>query len=50
MAIDRLSSQSTCIVELKAFSTEGTRPSTIKDAVRTTLRRHAQFAGFLARQ
>jgi hypothetical protein len=50
VAVDRLSTQSTCIVELKAFSTEGTRPSTIKDAVRTTLRRHAQFAGFLARQ
>lgn len=37
------------IVELKAFSPEGTRPSSIKDAIRTTLRRHAQFAGFAAR-
>jgi hypothetical protein len=37
------------IVELKAFSPDGTRPSSIKDAIRTTLRRHAQFAGFLPR-
>jgi hypothetical protein len=51
VAVDRPGSQqSTCIVELKAFSTEGTRPSSIKDAVRTTLKRHAQLAGFLARQ
>ncbi|PFG40603.1 hypothetical protein ATJ97_3134 [Georgenia soli] len=51
VAVDRPDSQqSTCIVELKAFSSEGTRPSSIKDAIRTTLKRHAQFAGFLARQ
>jgi hypothetical protein len=51
VAIDRANSQqSTCIVELKAFSTEGTRPSSIKDAIRTTLKRHAQFAGFIGRQ
>jgi hypothetical protein len=51
IAVDRLGSQQeTCIVELKAFNTEGTRPSSIKDAIRTTLKRHAQFAGFLARQ
>ena len=51
VAIDRKESQqNTCIVELKVFSTEGTRPSSIKDAIRTTLKRHAQFAGFLARQ
>lgn len=51
VAINRMDSQqSTCIVELKAFSTEGTRPSSIKDAIRTTLKRHAQFAGFIGRQ
>jgi adenylate kinase family enzyme len=51
VAVDRPNSQqNVCIVELKAFSTEGTRPSSIKDAIRTTLKRHAQFAGFLARQ
>lgn len=51
IAIDRPDSQqSTCIVELKAFSSDATRPSSIKDAVRTTLKRHAQFAGFLSRQ
>ncbi|MDB5875579.1 MAG: hypothetical protein JWQ07_5021 [Ramlibacter sp.] len=37
------------IVELKAFAPDQTRPSSIKDAIRTTLRRHAQFAGFLPR-
>jgi len=50
VAVDRRDTRSTCIVELKALSTEGTRPSSIKDAIRTTLKRHAQFAGFLARQ
>lgn len=51
IAVDRpQSQQATCIVELKVFSTEGTRPSSIKDAIRTTLKRHAQFAGFLTRQ
>ncbi|CCH85800.1 conserved protein of unknown function [Modestobacter italicus] len=51
IAVDRKESQqTTCIVELKVFSTEGTRPSSIKDAIRTTLKRHAQFAGFLGRQ
>jgi len=38
------------IIELKAFSSENTMPSSIADAVKVTLRRHAQFAGFLARQ
>ncbi|MFG4657073.1 hypothetical protein ACF0BG_19310 [Acinetobacter baumannii] len=38
------------IVELKAFSPENTMPSSICDSVRTTLKRHAQFAGFLGRQ
>ncbi|MEC0181343.1 ATP-binding protein [Paenibacillus peoriae] len=38
------------IIELKAFASENTMPSTIKDAIRITLRRHAQFAGFIQRQ
>ncbi|WP_217441751.1 hypothetical protein [Myxococcus sp. CA039A] len=38
------------IVELKAYSAENTMPSSIKDAIRTTLKRHAQFGGFLQRQ
>ncbi len=38
------------IIELKAFSAENTMPSTICNAVRTTLQRHAQFAGFLQRR
>ncbi|MFF3449010.1 hypothetical protein ACFYXJ_17980 [Streptomyces sp. NPDC002667] len=42
--------QDSVIVELKAYSTENTRPSSIKDAIRTTLKRHAQLAGFLGRQ
>ncbi|WP_082836654.1 hypothetical protein [Micrococcus aloeverae] len=44
------SQQSTCIVELKAYKTDGTMPSTIKDAIRETLKRHAQLAGFLGKQ
>jgi len=38
------------IVELKAYSAENTMPSTIKEQIKVTLRRHAQLAGFLARQ
>lgn len=38
------------IIEIKAFSSENTMPSTIKEQVKITLRRHAQFAGFLQRQ
>jgi len=38
------------IIELKAFASENTMPSTIKDQIKITLRRHAQFAGFLQRQ
>jgi hypothetical protein len=38
------------IVEIKAFAPENTMPSTICHAVQTTLKRHAQFAGFLQRQ
>ena len=37
------------ILELKVFAPENTMPSTIKDAIKVTLRRHAQFAGFLPR-
>lgn len=42
--------QTKVITELKVYSPENTMPSTIRDAVRTTLRRHAQLAGFLQRQ
>ena len=38
------------IVELKVFASENTMPSSIKDQIKITLRRHAQFAGFLQRQ
>ncbi|WP_437291170.1 ATP-binding protein [Sorangium sp. So ce406] len=38
------------IVELKVFAPKNTTPSGIRDAVRTTLKRHAQFAGFIPRQ
>ncbi|MCY1668943.1 hypothetical protein [Rhizobium sp. SL86] len=38
------------IVEIKAFSPDNTMPSTIASAVQVTLKRHAQFAGFLPRQ
>jgi hypothetical protein len=38
------------ILEMKAFSPENTMPSTIAAQVQTTLKRHAQFAGFLQRQ
>jgi hypothetical protein len=38
------------IVELKAYSPENTIPSSIRDQIRVTLRRHAQLAGFLPTQ
>lgn len=38
------------IIELKVYSPENTMPSSIKDAIKMTLKRHAQFAGFLQRQ
>jgi hypothetical protein len=41
---------SNVIIEIKAFSPENTMPSTICSSVQTTLKRHAQFAGFLQRQ
>ncbi|MBS5956661.1 MAG: hypothetical protein KIC73_07080 [Clostridiales bacterium] len=44
------SSKPRVIIELKLFSSENTMPSSIKDAIKTTLKRHAQFAGFLQRQ
>lgn len=37
------------IIEMKAFSSENTMPSTIKEQIKITLRRHAQFAGFISR-
>lgn len=37
------------ILELKVFAPENTMPSTIKEAIKVTLRRHAQFAGFIQR-
>lgn len=43
-------SPSSVIVEIKAFNPENTMPSTIASAILTTLRRHAQFAGFVQRQ
>ncbi|MGM1030134.1 MAG: ATP-binding protein [Actinomycetota bacterium] len=38
------------IVELKAYSPEHTMPSSIRDQIKVTLRRHAVLAGFLQRQ
>ncbi|WP_299367878.1 hypothetical protein [uncultured Tateyamaria sp.] len=38
------------IIELKAFAPENTMPSTIAGQIRITLKKHAQLAGFLARQ
>lgn len=49
--VERVNSQQdSVIVELKAYSPANTMPSSIKDAIRTTLKRHAQFGGFLGRQ
>ena len=42
--------KSKVIIELKLYSSENTMPSSIKDAIKVTLRRHAQLAGFLPRQ
>ena len=51
MLIDRSPSQpGKVIIEIKAFSPENTMPSTIASSVLVTLKRHAQFAGFLQRQ
>lgn len=38
------------IIELKAFSANNTMPSTIKEQIKITMRRHAQLSGFLNRQ
>lgn len=38
------------LIELKVFSSECTMPSSIKDAIKTTIRKYAQLAGFLNRQ
>jgi hypothetical protein len=47
--VERPDSPRNSIVEIKAFSPANTRPSDIADAIRVTLTRHAQFAGFLTR-
>lgn len=41
--------RSEIMIELKAFAPENTMPSTISDAVRGTLRKHAVLAGFIQR-
>lgn len=38
------------IIEMKVFASENTMPSSIKEQIKVTMRRHAQFAGFLSRQ
>ncbi|MEZ6046787.1 MAG: hypothetical protein R3C11_14650 [Planctomycetaceae bacterium] len=38
------------IIELKAYATSNTTPSAIKEQIKTTLKKHAQLAGFLSRQ
>lgn len=50
LVIRNSSQPQNAIVELKLFSPSNTMPSAICEQVRITLRRHAQFAGFLARQ
>lgn len=50
LVIRNSQSPQNAIVELKVFSPSNTMPSSICEQVRITLRRHAQFAGFLARQ
>ena len=42
-----LSPKTKLIIELKVFSAENTMPSTIKEQIKVTLRRHALFAGFM---
>ena len=42
-----LALKSKLIIELKVFSAENTMPSTIKEQIKVTLRRHALFAGFM---
>lgn len=49
-AVRNQSIKSKVIIELKVYSPENTMPSSIKDAIKVTLKRHAQFAGFLQRQ
>lgn len=50
LVIRNNSSPLNAIIEMKVFSPANTMPSSICEQVRITLRRHAQFAGFLARQ
>ena len=49
LVIRSASTPQNAIVEMKVFSPSNTMPSSICEQVRITLRRHAQFAGFLAR-
>lgn len=44
------SARSRVLVELKCYADDNTMPSTIKEAVKTTLRKYSQLAGFVARQ
>lgn len=37
------------IIELKVYAAENTMPSTIKEQIKVTLRRHALYAGFLSK-
>lgn len=48
-AVDKAAGAGKVMVELKAFSTENTMPSTICEQVRGTLRKYAVFAGFIPR-
>ena len=49
-ALRNQSEKPNVIIELKVYAPENTMPSSIKDAIKVTLKRHAQFAGFLQRQ
>lgn len=44
------SRKSKVITELKVFAPKNTMPSSIRDQIRQTLKRHAQLGGFLQRQ
>ncbi len=50
LVIRKNTAHQNAIIEIKSFSPANTIPSAICEQVRITLRRHAQFAGFLARQ
>lgn len=50
LAVRSTGTPQNAIIELKVFSPANTMPSSICEQVRITLRRHAQFAGFVGRQ